>query len=49
MPANTKRVSFYVCLLSDMLSVIPMLSLYRMISQGPKNIFAFSREDDIIY
>lgn len=33
MPTDTERASYYVCLLFDILSVIPMLSLYWMTSQ----------------
>lgn len=49
MPSDTERASFYVCLLFDMLSVIPMLSLYWMINQKLYVIAMVAAMDIIIH
>lgn len=49
MPSDTERASFYVCLLFDMLSVIPMLSLYWMTNQKLYIIAMVAAMDIIIH
>lgn len=49
MPADVERASFYVCLLFDILSVIPMLSLYWMINQKSYIIAMVAAMDVIIH